>query len=331
MRVAIVVVLVGCTSSPGSMTKEQLGKLAFEDPGLSTPAGQACADCHAAKAAFRDPESDFSTSRGVIPTRFGSRNAPTALYARYIPPRTSDAAGSHGGLFWDGRANSLEEQALGPLLNPLEMNNPDRAAILANLRAASYAPAFRAVFGGAALDDPDTAVAHLTEAIAAYERSDELAPFTSKYDAYMAGTEALTDSEQRGLGLFEAHCASCHPPPLFTDFSYANLGIPKYANNRFLQQPPDLNPAGTAFVDHGLADGKFRTPTLRNVVRTGPFGHNGYFENVPYMLEFLNTRDVGTWAPPEVATGIDRSVGNLGLTSADVDDLYAFLTTLSDR
>ncbi len=326
------------------MTMEALGKTAFQDQSLSQPSGQSCADCHAAASAFRDPESDYSTSRGAIATRFGPRNAPTAMYARFIPPLHHDATlGFVGGLFWDGRVDTLEEQAAKPLLNPLEMNNTDNAMVRDEVRAASYAGAFRTMFGASSLDDADAAVGHLTEAIAAYERTDELAPFASKYDRYIAGTDTLTDSEQRGLALFTAHCASCHPPPLFTDFSYANLGIPKYMNSQYLLMPPDLNPDGAAYIDHGLMktvgdpaqDGKFRVPTLRNIARTGPYGHNGYFENLPYLLDFLNTRDVGSptngaWAPPEVAANVDPRIGHLGLTAQDLVDLAAFLGTLSD-
>ncbi len=335
--------VTACTSSTTAPTMEAVGKFAFEDKNLSQPSGQACADCHAANVAFRDPESDYSTSAGAIPTRFGPRNAPTAMYARYIPPLHVEAGSYVGGLFWDGRADTLEDQAKGPLLNPLEMDNSDAASVQTTLRAASYAGDFHAMFGAAALDDPDTALEHLAEAIAAYERSDELSPFSSKYDRYVAGKATLTDAEQRGLAIFSdparGNCASCHPPPLFTDFSYANLGIPKYGNSKYLVQPPELNPDGAAFIDHGLMkttgdpaqDGKFRAPTLRNIARTPPYGHNGYFENLPYILSFIATRDTAAWDPPEVAANVDARVGKLPLSPQDLDDLAAFLNTLSDE
>jgi cytochrome c peroxidase len=280
------------------------------------------------------------------------------MYARFIPPLTYDAAAQRftGGLFWDGRASTLEEQAAKPLLNPLEMNNADVAAVAAELRAASYADDFRAVFGATALDEPDVAFGHLTDALAAYERTDALAPFSSKYDRYLAGADTLTAAEQRGLAIFEdparGNCASCHPsrpsadgtPPLFTDYSYANLGLPKYMNSRFLAQPADMNPDGPAYIDHGLMTtvgdpaqyGKFRVPTLRNIAVTGPYGHNGYFENLPHLLDFLNTRDVGsptigTRKAPEVNANVDAHVGKLGLSAQDLDDLFAFLNTLTDE
>src|SRR5262249_1237515 len=159
------------------------------------------------------------------------------------------------------------------------------------------------------------------------------------------------------------NCASCHPsrpgrdgsPPLFTDFSYANLGIPRYGNNHFYQQPPPMNPDGERYIDHGLMetvhdpaqDGKFRVPTLRNIARTPPYGHNGYFENLPFLIDFLNTRDIGSravgtcsrvsptarcaWPGPEVPTTVDRRIGHLGLSDQDIADLVAFLSTLNDN
>src|SRR5689334_15263484 len=158
MRRALVgIAIAGCSGSP--VAKDKLGAMVFADTELSQPTGQSCADCHTARVAFRDPESSHTTSMGAVAGRFGVRNAPTAMYARYVPPLAFDAAGWRwiGGLFWDGRAASLEDQAAGPLLNPLEMNNPDKARVVEAVRRASYAPAFRELFGPAALDDVDTA------------------------------------------------------------------------------------------------------------------------------------------------------------------------------
>jgi len=335
--------------APPPATKAELGAKLFTDPSLSTPTGQSCATCHEPRRAFTEPDSDESTSGGAVSGRFGPRNAPSAMYLQYAPPLHEDAArGWVGGLFWDGRASTLEAQALGPITNPLEMNTTSKAALVARVAAAPYANDVRELYGAHALDDPEVGTAHVLDAIAAYERTHAFAPFSSKYDRYMAGRAKLTDTEARGLAIFldpaRGNCASCHPPPMFTDWSYANLGIPRYQNSQFLKQPPPLDPDGAAYVDHGLMtttgdpaqDGKFRVPTLRNVMRTGPYGHNGYFENVPYLIDFLNTRDVGSahngaWAPPEVPATIDRRVGNLHLTDQDRDDLAAFLGTLTDE
>jgi cytochrome c peroxidase len=356
---AVGVAAAGCSTS-GPPTAAQLGARLFADPDLSSPSGQACADCHTAEVAFRDPESSHSSSMGVVPGRFGKRNSQSAMYAQFSPPLHYDPVkrGWYGGLFWDGRASSLADQAERPLLEPLEMNNPDKATVVASVRKASYAPMFREVFGPGALDDVDRGFARIAEAIAAFEITEPFAPFSSKYDRFLAGREPLSPAEQRGLAIFEdpkrGNCAGCHPsrpgpdgaPPLFTTFGYANLGIPKYGNNMFLLQPKAFNPDGHDFIDHGLMttvgdpeqDGKFRIPSLRNVARTPPYGHNGYFANLQYMVDFLVTRDgvsadpaVGAWPGPEVAATVDRRVGDLGLSPQDIDDLVAFLETLTDE
>ena len=150
-----IVVVAACGSSsaaPEIKTVEQLGARLFEDPNLSTPPGQACTDCHDPELAFIDPEGD-RTSVGVVRGRVGHRNAPTLFYASTIPPLTLDENGPNGGQQWDGRAKDFAEQAALPLLNPLEMNNPDKATVVASVRRSSYAGAFRRLFGPAALDD----------------------------------------------------------------------------------------------------------------------------------------------------------------------------------
>jgi cytochrome c peroxidase len=339
-----------CRAAPP--TPEELGRRMFFDPALSSPEGQACADCHAPHVAFRDPESDRSTSGGALALRYGPRNAPSIMYARFVPAlRRDPATGAWtGGLFWDGRGGSLEHQAGFPLLNPVEMNNPDPASVVASVARAPYADAFRARYGADALAEPEAAFHRVADALAAYERTPELAPFSSKYDRWLRGEATLTPAEQRGLDVFmeprAGNCASCHPPPLFTNFAYANLGIPRYANSGYYAQDRALNPDGADYVDHGLMttvgdpaqDGKFRVPTLRNIARTGPYGHNGYFQNLQYMLDFLNTRDtrspdphVPPWALPEVPATVDPRVGHLGLSAQQLDDLEEFLGTLTDQ
>ena len=358
MRWILLLAASAAACRSGEVGPAELGQKVFFDPALSNPTGQACADCHAPEVAFRDPESDHSTSRGVLVGHFGLRNAPTLMYARYVPDLHQVAGvGWVGGLFWDGRGGNLEHQAGFPLLNPVEMNNPDKARVASVARAAAYAGDFRALYGTDALQADDSAFAHVAQVIAAYERTEVMAPFTSKYDAYLAGKATLSASEQRGLAVFEdpkrGDCAGCHPsraaadgtPPLFTNFSYANLGIPRYGNSGYFRQGQEINPSGEAFIDHGLMetvkdpaqDGKFRTPTLRNIKRTGPYGHNGYFQNLPYILDFLNTRDsrspdpnVKPWSPPEVAANVEQRVGHLGLTAQELEDLASFLETLTD-
>jgi len=321
---------------------EKLGRLLFFDESLSEPAGESCATCHDPAAAFSDPRGGLPTSKGARAGDAGSRNTPSAMYAALVPALSylNDDDGFAGGLFLDGRVNTLEEQAQKPLLNPIEMGNPSVAAVVAKLRGAPYADLFRRTFGNAALDDDAAAFASAAQAIAAFERRPEFAPFSSKYDAYLAGSAELSPAEARGLDLFndekKGNCAACHPsqpgddgaPPLFTDFTYDNLGIPQ-------------NPANPSFptVDHGLMvtlgdpaqDGKFRVPTLRNIARTAPYGHNGYFADLHAIVDFYNTRDTRPWAAPEVPATMNKDeLGHLMLSDAEVDDLVAFLYTLSD-
>jgi cytochrome c peroxidase len=332
---------------------EELGKLLFHDRNLSTPAGQACVDCHAPECGFGNCDATLPVSRGVHPDRFGSRNDLTASYASFIPEFHYDTEESLfvGGLFWDGRAATLEEQAKAPPLNVLEMANPDAATVVEAMRRAPYAGLFREVFGADAFDDAGKAFDRMAEAMAAYERSYELNRFDSKYDLYLRGKVDLTEQEHRGLKLFDdpdkGNCAACHPsrpgpdgsPPLFTDFTYDNLGVPRNPANPFLYMAEEFNPDGADFVDLGLGgilgepaeNGKFRVPTLRNMAATAPYLHNGIFNTLREVVVFYNTRDVGPWPPPEVAENVNREeLGDLGLSSIEVDDIVAFLQTLTD-
>jgi cytochrome c peroxidase len=231
------------------------------------------------------------------------------------------------------------------------MANPNGAAVVAKVQQSPYADLFRDVFGPEVFADPNRAYDFVAEAIAAYERTEELNQFSSKYDLFLQGKAKLTDQEMRGLALFEdkkkGRCAECHPsrpgpnqePPLFTDFTYDNLGVPKNPENPYYYLPKSLNPDGTKFVDLGLCgvvkkpeeNGKFRVPTLRNVAVTTPYMHNGIFKTLRQVVLFYNTRDVGPWPTPEVPQNVNHEeLGNLGLTEQDVDDIVAFLRTLTD-
>ena len=334
-------------------TKERLGKLLFFEKNLSTPPGQACATCHAPEVAFADPETDLPVSRGVIPGRYGNRNDMTLTYAAFIPPLHFDQEEDLwvGGLFWDGRVNSLAQQAMQPPLNPLEMANPDTVTIAEKLRALSYASLFTEVYGADALSNPGIAYNNMADAIEAYEKTSELSPFSSKYDHWLRGEAELTKQELRGLKLFEAedkgNCAACHPsrpnedgtPPLFTDFTYDNLGTPPNPENPFYSLPVELNPDGFAFIDLGLGktvndsaqNGKFRVPTLRNVAVTPPYMHNGVFKNLFTVMAFYNSRDVVAWPAPEISVNVNKDeLGNLGLSNQQLEDIVAFLKTLTD-
>ncbi len=314
-----------------AQTKEQLGAVLFDDLRLSEPKGQACSDCHVATAAFADPEDD-RTSAGVLRDRFGPRNTPSAMYLKFAPPLHEKGGKMYGGLFWDGRAQTFAEQAAFPLLNPLEMNNPDRATVVKKIRK-WYSADFKALYGADIFKNEDKAFEAVGDAIAKFESTAPFSPFSSRFDRFLAGKAKLSEPEQRGMQIFEdparGNCTRCHPSrpsadgtaPLFTNFAYENLNVPVFRDNPFYLLPKALNPDGESYVDHGLAaftknpahEGLFRVPSLRNVGRTTPYGHNGYFRRMDEMIEHHDKQD-----------------DSISLSKQDILDLVAFLSTLTD-
>lgn len=332
-------------TSPFPFLEEQLGRHLYFDKSLSFPAGQACASCHLPSAGFADPDQNLPVSEGVISGRFGGRNSPSAAYAAFSPTfGLNPTTGLYvGGQFWDGRAATLQKQALGPFLNPVEMNNTKEGVVQA-VRVSPYAWLFKVVYGFNSLDTVETAYELIATAIASFERTHQFNRFTSKYDYFLKGKVKLTPQEQRGLALFngKGKCAACHPstsadgktPPLFTDFTYDNLGVPRNMEFPFyLMSPspyPDLGLGVT--VNDPLQNGKFKVMTLRNIADTPPYSHNGYFKTLKEIVHFYNTRDIpGMWPPPDVTENVNRTeLGNLGLTDKEEDDIVAFMLTLSD-
>ncbi|MFZ1983640.1 MAG: cytochrome c peroxidase [Desulfatitalea sp.] len=335
----------------------QLGKIMYQDKDFSYNSTQSCLTCHHHTSGFADPDNSRDpyvsvVSVGADGVSRGGRNAPSAAYAGYSPSLHWDGVlgGYVGGMFWDGRATGLilddplAEQAQGPPLNPVEMNMPDAASVVQVVRDASYANLFRQVFGVDALLDVSSAYDNIGRAVAAYERSGQVQKFTSRFDGGQ-----LTDKEKRGGKLIEARCARCHStvpapdgsPALFTNYGYANIGVP--ANPLLAGNPIDLGLGGFLENDYfstapligdgayAAQFGKFKVPTLRNVGLTAPYGHNGFFPTLRAVVDFHNTRDVADWPPPEVAQNLNtQDVGDMGLTPAEVDDVVAFLMSLSD-
>jgi len=343
---------------------EQLGKHLFFDRNLSSPAGQACASCHSPETGFTGPDSRVNDKsgiyRGAAPGAVGNRKPPSVAYASYSPPRKflAEEKAWVGGQFWDGRANDLVEQAKGPFLNPLEMNNPSSGAVVDKVRQGRYRELFQAVQQdlGVAEDD-DSAFDLIARAIAAYESSSEVNAFSSKYDLHLAGKVELSAAEKRGLNLFagKANCATCHPhlpaadgtPPLFTTFRYENVGTPRNEFNPFYLTDSAVNPDGRQYQDKGLGvvtgdplqDGKVKIPTLRNVARrpdrhfVKAYLHNGMFKSIKNVIGFYNLRDKShdKYLAPDVEANVNRmDLGDLGLSDAEEEDLVAFLETLSD-
>ena len=351
------IIVTSCNKTTGTITvvpsqKVQLGKLIFFDKTLSNPVGQSCSSCHSASTAFSDP-THSTVSAGSVTGLFGNRNAPVATYASFIPPFHYDNIDSTymGGLFLDGRVNTLEEQAQKPFLNPLEMNNTNAAMLIGKLKNATYYSLFKEVYGE--LKDDNKTFSNIANAIASYERSPELNPFTSKFDYYLKGLATLNEQELRGLKLFNdtvrAKCGNCHLSTpdeasgkiLFTDFTYNSDGVPRNPFNPFYNIPIAFNPLGTNYVDYGLGsilndhnhDGEFRVPTLRNIALTAPYFHNGVFGTLEEVVHFYNVRDVpgSGIAKPEVATNIDtEETGNQHLTPQEEADIVAFMKTLTD-
>jgi cytochrome c peroxidase len=386
--------------SPSSLSPlEELGKKLFFDKNLSTPPGQECAVCHGPQVGMTGPDEEFNEKGGVyegaVKGRFGNRKPPAAAYAGDSPVLHIDKEGNFvGGMFWDGRATGevlgdpLAEQAMGPFLNPLEQNMPDKKSIILNVQKSAYAALFEKVWGKGSLDavkDVDGTYERIGSSIAAYERSAEVSPFNSKFDDFWRKSKAagldvasinesnwkkfdnlgLDPAELKGLVLFngQAKCVACHvltsidgKPPLFTDFTYDNLGVPKNPDNPFYKMPKEWNPAGEKWVDEGLGGflkgtekyskyaaenmGKHKVPTLRNVAlspRPGfvkAFMHNGCFKALKDVVHFYNTRDVASakWPAPEVSANVNvKEMGNLELSADDEEAVVAFMKTLSDK
>ena len=367
----ISVLMVVNREAQAATRKETLGREIFSDTNLSSPPGQACASCHSPEHFFVDPDANEPTSEGVIEGRYGLRNAPTLLYAASSPLfHFNKAEGLFiGGQFDDGRAIDLKAQAKDPFLGALEMNNATAEAVVMKVREAPYAPLFRRVYGAKSLDDPAIAYQRIADAISAFERASGMSPYRSRYDRYMAGQARFTDQERRGREIFErddkGNCAACHPSrpaengkirPLFTDHTYDNIGVPRNPENKFYAQSSEFNPKGYGYVDIGLGDhvkdalenGKFKVPTLRNIAKTAPYMHNGYFKTLRGVINFYNTRDIkptcadpftteehamalGCWPAPEVKVNVNHDeLGRLGLTAQEEIDLEAFLMTLTD-
>jgi cytochrome c peroxidase len=366
-------IIVGCQSDATSDTnattttqevkitedeKIALGKAIFFDTNLSEPSGQSCASCHSPEAGFANPNHINPTSEGAVAGLFADRNAPTIAYSQYSPEFYYDGTGYIGGQFLDGRAATLEIQAGGPPLNPLEMHNTSKESYIDKLSKASYVEEFKHIYGQNIFADANKTYAAIGDAIAYYERTSQLSKFTSKFDAFQKGDANLTEQEKLGLTLFagKASCIACHPlknedlttvPALFTEYDYENIGVPKNPNNKFYTMSSEYNPAGTDFIDIGLARnpqviadgralenrGKFKTPTLRNVEITGPYMHNGVFTTLKQVVSFYNTRDSDPtkWGAPEVAENVNKvHIGDLKLSDAEENAIVAFLMTLTD-
>jgi cytochrome c peroxidase len=224
------------------------GEALFHDKSLSVSGKQSCATCHVASRAFT---ADPATDQG-LPVPLGGpnmdipgfRNTPSLMYVSLTPAFFLDGGTPTGGFFRDGRASSLDQQAQLPFIAPFEMANQDAAEVVGRLKnSPDTVQAFIAAYGAQALNDPQVALADIGLAVSAYETEDpDFHPFTSKFDYWQQGRARLTALEQQGLALFnnpgKGNCTACHPSqrqgysehPLFTDFTYDNIGVPRNWN-----------------------------------------------------------------------------------------------------
>ncbi len=388
----------------------QLGRKLFHDPNLSGSGRMSCAGCHSPDHAYGPPGAVSVMLAGPDLRTAGFRAVPSLRYlyrqpAFSIGPDMSGdddavmslqqqasqalnhtrvlktaqvpqaAAGNpvpQGGIFWDGRANTLQQQASGPLFNPVEMAASTPAAVAAKLERAKYAEDFRELFGPNIFQDPGQAVAEAMFAIARYQIEDPgFHPFTSKYDAWLAGKARFTAAETRGYLAFndpdKGNCAACHLdrptrdglPPLFTDFQYEALGVPRNPAIPANRDPRyyDLGICGPYRADmreQRQYCGMFLTPSLRNVATRRVFFHNGVFHSLDKVLEWYVDRDLaparfyprganGTIVkyddlPARYRANVDTVDGPFNrrpgdppaLSQREIGDIIAFLKSLTD-
>ena len=305
-------------------------------------------------------------TRAVPSLRYLQNVPPFAEQYKFI----DGDVGPGGGYTWDGRASSLQDQAQFPLLAANEMANRTPDAVVKRLSRTTYAREFRNAFGADVFDHPQAAFAAAVAALEAFQHVPaEFFPYSSKYDAFLRGDADLTEQEERGAALFKdpakGNCASCHLTgirngvfPTFTDYDYMNAGVPRNraiaANSNGKYYDLGLyGPARTDLPGHKEYCGFFRAPTLRNTALRDAFFHNGVFHSLREVVQFYVDRDIHPekWyprngdgsvhqfddLPAECPNNIDkdppldRKPGDQpALTDAEIDDLVAFLQTLTD-
>ncbi|WP_372524672.1 cytochrome-c peroxidase [Piscinibacter sp.] len=379
---AAVAVLAGCggggssasgSTAPPLSAQAELGERIFNDVSLSASGQQSCASCHDAANGHAPANSLAAQLGGASLDLQGGRSTPSIRYLAFNTAFHFDAEGTPtGGFFWDGRATSLQDQSGRPFLNGVEMANANAAEVIDKLSRASYAAQFRQLFGADIFSRPDDAFTRVTLVLQQYQREDaDFRPFSSKYDEFLRGNANLSEQEVRGLALFnradKGNCAACHPSakaadgshPLFTDFSYDNLGVPR--------NPELAQNADPTFFDLGLCAreggdmaargdlcGAFKVPSLRNVALRRVLFHNGRFKSLKDALTFYVQRDTHPekWYPLNSDGSVNkfddlpatyranvntseapynRRPGDApALSDAEIDNVIAFLSTLSD-
>ena len=351
------------------LTEAQLGQILFLDPSFSVNRTMSCATCHEPSTSFSDHRENIGlnmVSLGDDSKSLGTRNTPMAAYANTSPSfHFNEELNEYvGGQFWDGRANTLADQAMGPPLNPVEMGFPDAETVVQRIQENPfYIDNFKRIYGEtvfeqqAKKDGVLPAFNGFARAIQAFEQTDEFATYDSKYDRFLKGEYELTVLEDLGRTLFFSNnnvsCNSCHmlktedsEKEPFTNHQYRNIGVPSNAQLIALGHVKD------DFIDHGLLenpavddpkyDGKFKNPSLRNVAVTAPYMHNGVFKDLRTVMEFydhfnnpkrtINPETGKPWRAPEVPATVDlEDLKAQVLTDRKIDALIAFMKTLTDK
>lgn len=275
----------------------ELGRKLFFDPRLSIDNTVSCGSCHQPFSAFA--QLDHAVSHGVN-NLLGTRNSPSLFNLSW-----------HTSFFWDGGVNHIENQPVNPIQNPVEMAETLPNIIVKLNQDQNYKDRFSAAFGSDTINTQ-----RILKALAQFMCV--LVSNNAKYDKYLRGEDegTMTASELAGLGIFENKCASCHKPPLFSDFSFRNNGL----------QPTSLNDSGRAHITKEPNDlYKFKVPSLRNLKYSSPYMHDGRFSNLNSVLDHY-------------ATGIHSSAtldpllqNGIQLNATDRANLIAFLNTLNDE
>ncbi|WP_042267197.1 cytochrome-c peroxidase [Paraburkholderia heleia] len=371
-----------------------LGKQLFNDPSFSASGKQSCATCHSAEHAYGPPNDLSVQIGGPHMDQMGYRPPPSLTYLYRQAPfsigpdqgdvdtavnlnnvaaaaqgtqRANKIAGAapaapamvpQGGLFWDGRADSLQRQALGPMLNPVEMANGSVDEVSAKLEKSRYAQTLKQLFGPNLFNNHELAVSEAMFAIGRYEFEDKsFHEFTSKYDYWLEGKVRLSRAELRGLRLFndpaKANCAGCHLsqptrdglPPLFTDTQYEALGVPRNPTLPSNKDPKfyDLGVCGpfrSDLVQQTQYCAMFLTPTLRNAATRHVFFHNGVYHDLKQVMDFYNLRNTNPdRIYPKDASGKVQKYndipakyqGNVDVADAPFDRQYGDKPAMTDQ
>ena len=354
-----------CHVASAADEREALGAALFVDTNLSLNRNQSCSTCHDPTVAFsdgRDGDLGGAVSLGDDGLSLGDRNAPSLTYASLIPRFQRSEDGNYvGGFFRDGRAATLIDQIAEPFTNPLEMALPDIGTAVARVQETpSHVLLLEEIYGDQVFDTVEGAFQAISESIAAFEQTARFRPFDSKYDRYLKGEYALTKEEELGRVFFFSQLTNCHRCHLletkeftagetFTNYRYHNIGIPTNtvvrSHNGLPSRHTDTGLLQNPSVDDPAVAGQFRVPSLRNVAVTGPYMHNGVFDDLLTVVLYYNRYTMGNpnsqinpetampWRPPEVPDTIDYDLLRTGqpISARQARALVAFLETLTDQ